>query len=50
MVHEECGFKSKVVIVHHLPSVISFGEIQYLNKELKYKTLENAEKHLLDFA
>lgn len=49
MVHEECRFENKIVIVHHLPSVISLDEIPYLNKEHKFKILENAEKNLLDF-
>jgi hypothetical protein len=49
MVREKCGLKSEAVIVYHLPSVISLGEIQYLNKELKFRILKDAENHLLDF-
>jgi hypothetical protein len=48
-VQEEAGLKSRVIIVHHLPTVIRLDYIQYLNKELKIKILEIAEKHLLDF-
>jgi hypothetical protein len=49
LVYNECAFKDKVVIVYHLPSVISLEEIHYLNKELKFKILEKAEQYLLDF-
>ncbi len=49
LVYDECGFKNKVVIVYHLPSVISLEEIPYLSKELKFKYLEKAEEYLLNF-
>ena len=48
IVREKCSLESKSIIVYHLPSVISFGEIQYLNKELKFRILKDAENHLLD--
>ncbi|MGC1131859.1 MAG: hypothetical protein WA941_03465 [Nitrososphaeraceae archaeon] len=49
LVHTECGLKDKVVIVYHLPSVIGFDESLYLNRELKFKILENSERELLGF-
>jgi hypothetical protein len=49
MVHAECSLTDKVVIVYHLPSVIGFEEISYLDKELKFKILEGAERMLIDF-
>jgi hypothetical protein len=49
MVYEETGFKDKVVIVHHLPSVIGSEEIPHLDSDQKFQILENAERHLLDF-
>jgi len=49
IISKECGFINKVVIVYHLPSVVSVDQIPYLNKELKFRILEEAEKHLIDF-
>jgi hypothetical protein len=49
MVHEQCGLEEKVVVVHHLPSVIGSDEIPRLDSDLKFQILGNAERHLLDF-
>lgn len=49
IIHTECGFRNKAIIVYHLPSVIGIDEISYLNKELKYRILENAEGYLIEF-
>lgn len=49
IIYRECGFKNKVVLVYHLPSIISCDKILYLNKELKFGILESAERHLVDF-
>jgi hypothetical protein len=49
LVHNECTFRDNVVIVYHLPSVISSEKIPYLNRELKFKILESAEQYLLNF-
>jgi hypothetical protein len=48
-VYEECRLENKVIIVYHLPSVISFDEIPYLNRDLKFKILDNAERCFLEF-
>ncbi len=37
------------MIVYHLPIVIGFDESLYLNRELKFKILENSERELLGF-
>lgn len=47
--HVKGGLKNKVVIVHHLPSVISSDEIPYLDRARKFEILERAEKDFLDF-
>lgn len=49
LVHTECGLRHRVTIVYHLPSVISFKQIQNLNKFLKFKILQNSELDLLGF-
>jgi len=49
ILYRECGFKNKLVIVYHLPSVITIDQIPSLNKELKFRILEKAEKNLIDF-
>jgi hypothetical protein len=49
IIHRECRFKNKVVIVCHLPSIISADEIHYFNKAVKFSILEKAEEHLIDF-
>lgn len=49
IIHRECGFKNKIIIVYHLPSVISLDEISYLDKERKSRIIESAERHLIDF-
>lgn len=49
IIHRECGFKNKIIIVYHLPSVISLFEISYLDKERKSRIVESAEGHLIDF-
>lgn len=48
-VYEGCGLEDKVIVVYHLPSVISFDEIPYLNRDLKFKILDNAERCFLEF-
>jgi hypothetical protein len=49
MVFEDTELEDKVAIVYHLPSVIGAHEIAHLNSKQKFKILENAERHLLDF-
>ncbi len=49
MIYDEGGFKNKVVLVYHLPSVISIEEIYHFDREMKFRILEKAEKHLIDF-
>jgi hypothetical protein len=49
IVYKELGLRNKVTIVYHLPSVIGCNEIHYLNRELKYKILRNAESSFIEF-
>jgi hypothetical protein len=49
LVREKCGLKSKVVIVYHLPSVISLDKIPFLDRNHKFEILGDTEKNLLDF-
>ena len=49
LVREICGLKSKVVIVYHLPSIISADKIPLLDRNLKFEILGDAEKNLVDF-
>jgi hypothetical protein len=49
MVFENTELEDRVVIVYHLPSVIGLNEITHLNSNMKFKILENAERHLLEF-
>lgn len=49
LVQKECGLKNKVLIVYHLPSVISLKEIGQLEKEKKFRTLADSENVLLKF-
>lgn len=49
VVQKECGLKNKVLIVYHLPSVISLKEIGQLDREKKYKILADSENVLLKF-
>jgi hypothetical protein len=49
MVHEQTGLGDKVVIVHHLPSVIGSNEFPHPNSDQKFQILECAERHFLDF-
>ena len=49
IVYEESGLGNKVTIIYHLPSVIDFNEIPYLNRELKFKILQSAESSFIEF-
>jgi hypothetical protein len=49
LVQKESGLKNKVLIVYHLPSVISLEEIGQLDKEKKYRILADSENVLLKF-
>jgi hypothetical protein len=49
LVQKEFGLKNKVLIVYHLPSVISLEEIRHLDKEKKYRILVHSENILLKF-
>ena len=47
IVYEESRLRNNVTIVYHLPSVIGYNEISYLNRELKFKILRNAENSFI---
>lgn len=49
IVYEESGLRNNVTTVYHLPSVIGCNEIPYLNRELKFKILRNAESSFIEF-
>ena len=47
IVYKQSGLRNNVTIIYHLPSVIGCNEIPYLNRELKFKILCNAESSFI---